>query len=422
MIACSYRKSVRALCGVIRGIHRKHKKALILGIETSCDDTGMAVVNENGMVLGEAKHSQLATHVAMGGIIPPLARSLHEQHIAEVHESALRAACIHPSMLDAVAVTTRPGLGLSLQIGLNHAKNFCRKHALPLISVHHMEAHALVIRSSSPVKFPFLVLLVSGGHCQVAVVQDVFDFILLGTSCDDAPGEAFDKIARRLKINNMDQYRTLSGGAAIERLARRGDPTAIRLPPPMMRNANCDFSFSGLKYSLVQKINRQERDLGIEGDALLPNLPDICASFQHAAYIHIMKRVQRAFKFCRKTDLEFGNRLVVSGGVACSSYLRLVLEQLCEHYGVDLFVPPPRLCSDNGIMIAWNGMEQYKHGGILIQPENLDSVDFLSKCSLGQDRRDDVAKEGIRSERFKLDMDRLMRDSGNVEWQEKTGI
>ncbi|XP_022667083.1 probable tRNA N6-adenosine threonylcarbamoyltransferase, mitochondrial [Varroa destructor] len=405
---------------ISRSVDHGHRSVHILGIETSCDDTGIAVINEHGTVLGEAQHSQLATHVTMGGIIPPLARFLHEENIKQVHKDAMRSAGIHPRQLDAVAVTTRPGLSLSLKVGLTHAKAFCREYSLPMISVHHMEAHALVVRSCMPVKFPFLVLLVSGGHCQIAVVQGVSDFVLLGSTCDDAPGEAFDKAARRLKLSNMDEYRALSGGAAIERLARHGDPMAIEFTSPMTKRPDCDFSFSGLKYSLMKKIMERERELGIEGDALLPSIPDLCASFQHALYIHIMKRVQRAFTFCRRTDLDFGHRLVVSGGVACSLYLRLMLEQLCERHAVDLFVPPSKLCSDNGIMIAWNGMEHFRSGGVLVLPDNLDTVESMAKCPLGQDRRKDVAKEAIPSEKFRLDLDRLMKDSGNIKWQNKS--
>lgn len=196
-------------------------------------------------MLGDAHHSQLATHLAMGGILPPLAKHLHQQNIRNVHEAALTAAGIHPKELTAVAVTTRPGLSLSLQVGLQHAKTFCRDHSLPLIAVHHMEAHALVVRSCSRVEFPYLVLLVSGGHCQIAVAKGVSEFVLLGKTIDNSPGEAFDKIARRLKLSNIDELKHLSGGAAIERMARNGDPTAVNITSPMTQSPNCDTSFAG---------------------------------------------------------------------------------------------------------------------------------------------------------------------------------
>ncbi|XP_003738587.1 probable tRNA N6-adenosine threonylcarbamoyltransferase, mitochondrial [Galendromus occidentalis] len=400
---------------LLRYLHHSTKRKLVLGIETSCDDTGMAIVDEAGNILGEAHHSQLRTHVRFGGVLPPLARDLHRQNIAKVHSDTLKAAGVDPREIDAVAVTTRPGMALSLGVGLEHAKKFCKENSLPLIPIHHMEAHALVVRCENrSVDLPYLVLLVSGGHSQVAVVRDVTDFALLGSTIDDAPGEALDKIARRLKLSNLREFRELSGGASVELLAKRGDPRTMKYHQPLSDRKDCNFSFSGFKSMTTSQVMRLEKGLGIRGDAILPNAADICASVQYYMCLHIMKRVFRAIMFCRRKGIDFGDRLVISGGVACSLYLRAFMRQLCEAEDVELFVPPPRLCSDNGVMIAWNGVERLRVGEKPKSPHELDELGFEPSCSLGEDLREQVSRECIRIPRFKIDLVRLLTETGNI--------
>lgn len=200
-------------------------------------------------VLGEAIHTQRESQI-FGGILPPIAQSFHRKHIERIVEESLQKANVKPEDLDAIAVTNRPGMMMSLAIGFRYAKHLSRKYQKPLIPVHHMEAHALTVRMEHDVKFPFLCLLISGGHSLLAVVQDVDEFLLLGETLDDAPGEAFDKIARRLKLSNLEYFKDMNGGQAIEEAARQcANPTnKYRFPLMLYRYRNCQFSFAGMHH------------------------------------------------------------------------------------------------------------------------------------------------------------------------------
>lgn len=379
--------------------------AVILGIETSCDDTAIGVVDDQGNVLGESSHSQLETHNEYGGIIPPIARDLHQQHIDCVAERALKQCPVPAEEMSAIAVTVRPGMSLSLLVGLNFARRLAAKHGKPLIPIHHMEAHALAIRLVQRVDFPYLVLLVSGGHCQLAVVRDIDDFLLLGQTMDDAPGETFDKVARRLKLINLPECRGLSGGRALEFLAERdsGNPLAYRFPEPLTSYRTCNFSFSGLKNSVYRKIEALEKEHGLEADALLPEIADLCASTQHAVAYHLARRTQRALAFCDQQGLlpEGKPTLVVAGGVAANAYLGRLLSRLCEKLDVAYVPTPPKLCSDNGLMIAWNGVERWRTASGIVT-ENFDSLDITPRCPLGVDISLSVAEASIKLDKIKL--------------------
>ncbi|XP_063231943.1 tRNA N6-adenosine threonylcarbamoyltransferase, mitochondrial isoform X2 [Bacillus rossius redtenbacheri] len=332
----------------------------------------------------------------LGGIIPPIARDLHQQHIERVVGEALSASGLQPGDLDAVAVTVKPGLPLSLRVGLEYSKQLARAAAKPLIPIHHMEAHALTIRMTRQVQFPFLVLLISGGHCLLAVARAVDSFLLLGESLDDAPGEAFDKTARRLKLRNLPEFESLSGGAALQAAAARGDPTAFPFPFMLDRYRDCNFSMAGLKNKVLRHILRQESLHGVEADGLIPGVYDLCASFQWAVARHLCQRLQRAVEYVALRELLPPERriLVVSGGVACNSYITERLAVVCAEYGYTLAVPPPHLCTDNGVMIAWNGVERWVvRAGVTT---DLDSVDFQSRCMLGEDGRADVEHAQIK--------------------------
>ncbi|XP_063231942.1 tRNA N6-adenosine threonylcarbamoyltransferase, mitochondrial isoform X1 [Bacillus rossius redtenbacheri] len=379
-----------------RRLYSSLNKCVVLGIETSCDDTGCAVVDNEGNILGEALNSQQQVHLRLGGIIPPIARDLHQQHIERVVGEALSASGLQPGDLDAVAVTVKPGLPLSLRVGLEYSKQLARAAAKPLIPIHHMEAHALTIRMTRQVQFPFLVLLISGGHCLLAVARAVDSFLLLGESLDDAPGEAFDKTARRLKLRNLPEFESLSGGAALQAAAARGDPTAFPFPFMLDRYRDCNFSMAGLKNKVLRHILRQESLHGVEADGLIPGVYDLCASFQWAVARHLCQRLQRAVEYVALRELLPPERriLVVSGGVACNSYITERLAVVCAEYGYTLAVPPPHLCTDNGVMIAWNGVERWVvRAGVTT---DLDSVDFQSRCMLGEDGRADVEHAQIK--------------------------
>lgn len=398
----------------------------MLGIETSCDDTAVGIVDDQGNVLGEAAHSQLAKHIEYGGIIPPIARDMHKEHIARVTREALERCTVPLEEVTAIAVTTRPGMALSLRVGLDFAVELAHRHGKPLVPVHHMEAHATAVRLQHRVPFPYLVLLVSGGHCQLALVRAIDDFLLLGQTTDDAPGEALDKIARRLKVHNLPECRRLSGGAAVELLARGADSQAFPFPEPLTAYRTCDFSFSGLKNSVYREIQRLEKLHGIEADALVPELRDVCASAQRAIVQHLARRTQRALEFCTdrgllppfcpptKEEEEEGMdedppsattrgessppTLVVAGGVACNSVLRNALAEVCNSLGATFVATPARLCSDNGVMIAWNGLERLRAGAELVA-EDLDSLRVVPRCPLGEDISQSVAHASIRLDR-----------------------
>lgn len=379
----------------------EERRRLVLGIETSCDDTGAAVVDDGGNILGDALDSQTKIHIMHGGIIPPIARDLHEGNIESVVTRALFTANVGLKDLDAIAVTVRPGLALSLLVGLRYAKKLVQHSGLPLIPIHHMEAHALTARMIHRVDFPFLVLLASGGHCLLAVARGVSDFLLLGSCLDDSPGEAFDKTARQMKLKNLPDCSELSGGAAIELLAGGGDPRAFSFPQVMTRQPDCHFSFAGLKFAAKKLIEAEEKRLNTGLSSVVASAPDICASFQYGVLHHMARRLQRAFLFCDLKQLlpEF-KTLVLSGGVASNSYLRSGLQQVCEMHNCQLVCPPPRLCTDNGIMIAWNGMEKLLQG--TGQAENPENVDIQAKCPFGRDISQDVIAAAIKLPRLKL--------------------
>ncbi|XP_063788850.1 tRNA N6-adenosine threonylcarbamoyltransferase, mitochondrial isoform X2 [Pseudophryne corroboree] len=329
---------------------------VVLGIETSCDDTGAAVVDENGKILGESLFSQKDVHLKTGGIIPTVAQQLHRDNIDRVVNAAVLSSGLCLSELSAVATTVMPGLALSLGVGLSYSLNLVREHNKPLIPIHHMEAHALTIRLLHPVNFPYLVLLISGGHCILAVVNSVVDFLLLGQSHDSAPGDVLDKVARRLSLVTHPDCSSVSGGQAVEHLAQFGDRTLFsKLGVPMSQHQDCSFSFAGLRNHCEILIQKAEEKEGIHKGELLSCAADIAASFQHAVAHHIVKRTQRAILFCRQEGLlpATGASLVVSGGVASNGYIRRMLQHVTDGMDVSLLCPPPKLCTDNGVMIAW---------------------------------------------------------------------
>ncbi|XP_073329875.1 tRNA N6-adenosine threonylcarbamoyltransferase, mitochondrial [Pagrus major] len=369
---------------------------LVLGIETSCDDTGAAVLDEAGKILGESLHSQKDVHLRTGGIIPTVAQQLHRENIERVVQEALERSNVDPSQLSAVATTVKPGLALSLGIGLEFSQRFVRQHNKPFIPIHHMEAHALTVRMLQPVAFPFLVLLVSGGHSLLAVARGVDDFLLLGHSLDEAPGDTLDKVARRLSLIKHPQCSTLSGGQAIELLAKDGDRTRFHFTTPMGQTYDCCFSFAGLRNQVTMAIMKKEAEEGKEQGTLLSCVNDIAAATQHTVASHLAKRTHRAILFCKANGLlpSCSPTLVLSGGVASNQYIRKALSIIAEATGLQLLCPPAKFCTDNGVMIAWNGVERLREGkGIL--PPNVD-VCYEPKAPLGVDMTAEVKAAAIR--------------------------
>jgi N6-L-threonylcarbamoyladenine synthase len=322
---------------------------IILGIETSCDETAAALVAGDRRVLAAPLLSQLAEHAPYGGVVPEIAARAHVERLDLLIAQALREAGLGFMHLAAVAATAGPGLIGGLMVGLVTAKAICLVHRLPLLAVNHLEGHALTARLTHDVAFPYLLLLVSGGHCQLLVVEGVGRYRRLGTTIDDALGEAFDKVAKMLGLG-------FPGGPAVEAAARAGDPARFAFPRPLRGQPGCDFSFSGLKTAVRHAILR----LGPR--ALEPQpTADLCASFQAAATESLLDRTARAVERFRARH-PAGDTLVVAGGVAANQWIRARLEELAGRLGLRLIAPPLHLCGDNAIMIAWAGQERLALG------------------------------------------------------------
>lgn len=370
----------------------------VLGIETSCDDTGCAVMQGN-MILGEAIHTQRES-VTFGGIIPTVAQAFHRQNIERIVAESLTQANVTVADLDAIAVTNRPGLKMSLTIGVRYARHLARKYQKPLIPIHHMQAHALTVRMTEKVDFPFLCLLISGGHSLLAFVKSIDEFLLLGESLDDAPGEAFDKIARYLKLSNLPQFANLSGGQSIEKAASSCTEVTDKYKFPLMlaRYRDCQFSYAGIKNSAKRFVLEQQQLFNLDVDEVIPDYPDFCANFLGAITRHICHRTQRAMEFCERKNLFDGiehKQLVVSGGVACNDFIFNALSEMCELMDYSAVRPTKKLCTDNGIMIAWNGIEKFVQNKDIIVPELVDDIEILGSCPIGQSLIDEVKGAGI---------------------------
>ncbi|XP_011496090.1 PREDICTED: probable tRNA N6-adenosine threonylcarbamoyltransferase, mitochondrial [Ceratosolen solmsi marchali] len=390
----------------------KNNPAIILGIETSCDDTGMAIVDSNGKILGEALNSQLHVHLPEGGIDPAVARDLHLQNIESVYQECLKSANIDINNVDAIAITLEPGLPLSLVVGKNFSLKLSSKYNKPIIPVHHMQAHALTARLNEKVNFPFLVLLMSGGHCSIVLAQSVNQFKLLGETIDATPGQCFDKVARRLKLINIFEYSNISGGKAIELAAMKADnPDQFHFPTPLVHFRNCNFSFSCLTSSSTYHIDKEEDKYNIILDEIIPGVNNLCAGLIMATIKHICTRLERAMQFVENEKLipENNKILIISGGVASNNLIAKALDILCLERGFKLIRTPPNLCTDNGVMIAWNGIEKYMANiEIIRNRDEINKLDIKGKSLIGEDWCDIVKSKNIERYRFKIKFNNLL--------------
>jgi N6-L-threonylcarbamoyladenine synthase len=335
---------------------------LVLGIETSCDETAAAVVSDDGeRIRANLVLSQLAEHRPYGGIVPEIAARAHLDHLDGLIAGALETAGIGLYALDAVAATGGPGLIGGVIVGVMEAKAIALARKLPFIAVNHLEGHALTVRLLADVAFPYLLLLVSGGHCQLLVVAGVGRYHRLGTTIDDAAGEAFDKGAKLLGLG-------FPGGPAIERAAVAGDPARFPLPRPMKGRPGCDFSFSGLKTALRQAVAARA---DAEGRLAAADVVDLAAALQAAIGDSLVDRTANAIALFRR-GWPGGTSLVVAGGVAANAALRARLAALAAEAGLAFLAPPPALCTDNGAMIAWAGIERLRLGLV-------DGLDFAPR-------------------------------------------
>ena len=320
----------------------------ILGIESSCDETAVAIVSDDKTIHSHLIRSQYLEHLPYGGVVPEIASRAHMEVLNTLIASALQQANLRGfSALDGIAVTAGPGLIGGVIVGLMTAKAIASVTRLPLMAVNHLEGHALTIRLTETVNFPYLLLLVSGGHCQILVVEGVGRYKKLGGTLDDALGEAFDKVAKILGLG-------YPGGPQVEAHAKKGNASRFIFPRPLKGKSGCDFSFSGLKTAVKRQV-----------DALTTLTPqdiaDICASFQGAITEVLCDRLDHAILHCRMTHPAI-DTLVLAGGVAANQHIRQALTALCSQYRMTLKAPPMALCTDNGAMIAWAGVERFALG------------------------------------------------------------
>ena len=326
---------------------------IVLGIETSCDETAAAVVDLGRTVLGAAVLSQIDDHRAYGGVVPEIAARAHVRHLDRLIARVMAKAGLGFDRLDGVAATAGPGLIGGVMVGLMTAKAIAAVTTAALLAINHLEAHALSVRLAGEVAFPYLVLLISGGHTQLVIVEQVGAYRLLGTTIDDAVGEAFDKSAKLLGLG-------YPGGPALEQAAAGGDPGRFALPRPLLgrtgsHRRRCDFSFSGLKTALWHTLAE------LPATPSTQDVADLAASFQTAIGDVLCDRSRHAFAAYQQRH-PGGAQFVVAGGVAANAYLRDRLGALAATHGFTLTVPAPELCTDNGVMVAWAGIERLRMG------------------------------------------------------------
>lgn len=360
----------------------------VLGIETSCDETAASIVERaedgSGRILSDVVLSQLEEHSAYGGVVPEIAARAHVEALDTLIEEALLRAGTTLDQVDAIAATSGPGLIGGLIVGLMTGKAISMATGKPLYAINHLEGHALTARLTDGLAFPYLLLLVSGGHTQLILVKAVGDYERWGTTIDDALGEAFDKTAKLLGL-------PYPGGPAVEKAARSGNPTRFSFPRPLVGEARLDFSFSGLKTAVRQA-----------AESIAPvsdqDIADICASFQNAVGRTMRDRIGRALN---RFNERFGKSpdrpalgmpaLVVAGGVAANSELRGTLQSICDGHGFRFIAPPLALCTDNAAMIAWAGLDRMASGfpsdDLDVSPRSRWPLDQNAQTLLGTGKR-----------------------------------
>ena len=323
----------------------------ILGIESSCDDTSVAIVNNNKKIFSNERVSQNDIHQIYKGVVPELAARNHVSQIDKITEKALLKANLTLDDIDGVAATAGPGLIGGLLVGLSFAKTIAQAKGLPFIAVNHLEGHALTARLTNDIEFPYLLLLISGGHSSFYYLENINQYLYLGGTLDDAVGETFDKIGKILGLK-------FPGGPEIEKVALRGNKNAFSFPKPLVKTAsnNLDLSFSGLKSHIINFINKNGKNLLSEN-----YIEDVAASFQKTISEILINKLEKAINYCNKNFPNYSN-VVVAGGVASNLYLRKKFVEKINNKNKIPIIPPGNLCTDNGAMIAWAGYEKYRSG------------------------------------------------------------
>jgi len=323
---------------------------IVLGIESSCDETAAALVTDDRRILADAIFAQVAEHTPFGGVVPEIAARAHLDHLDATIVATMDQAGLGFADVDAVAVTGGPGLIGGVIVGVMMGKAIALAHGKPLIAVNHLEGHALTARLTDDAAFPYLLLLVSGGHCQLLVVEGVGRYRRLGATIDDAAGEAFDKAAKLMGLG-------FPGGPALAAAAEAATKPYRDLPRPMKGRPDCNFSFSGLKTALRQRVEALRAENKFDDTTRA----DLAAGFQNAVVDCLVDRTSRALDLA-KADYPGLSALVIAGGVAANKHLRAQLQVLCARHGISLLAPPARLCTDNAAMIAWAGIERLALG------------------------------------------------------------
>ena len=325
------------------------KKITFLGIETSCDETAAAVIRENDKgtadILSNIVSSQIEEHKKFGGIVPELAARAHLENIEYIIDTALKESKISIDELDGVAATAGPGLIVCLTVGLNIGKSIATFSNKPFIGVNHLEGHALSPGLERKIKFPYLLLLISGGHTQFLIVKDVNEYEQLGTTIDDALGEAFDKTAKMLDLG-------YPGGSNVEKFSKLGDKNFFKLPEPIINKAGCNLSFAGLKTAVLRESKK------INGENKLKY--NLAASFQNTINKILYKKTKVAAQMFREKTKEKNFQLIVAGGVAANETIRKNLSSLSNEIGFKTVYPDLKFCGDNAAMIAWAGIQRFK--------------------------------------------------------------
>ena len=337
---------------------------LCLGIESSCDETSAAIVDSHRNILSHIIYSQIPEHQKYGGVVPELAARAHILAIDTVVRQTLESAGKTVADLDVIAATAGPGLIGGVLVGWMAAVGIAQSTGKPLVAVNHLEGHALVPRlraaaangtdGATDVEFPYLLMLASGGHCQILLVRGVGKYELIGQTLDDSAGEAFDKVAKMLGLG-------YPGGPVVDKRAASGNPTAFHFPRPLCDKPGCDFSFSGIKTAARTFLSRARAPYSDEF------INDFCASFQAAVVDCIINRLENAMRDMRVVHAA-PKTLVVAGGVAKNSAVRSAMELLAAKHNVVFAAPPMNLCTDNGAMIAWAGLENYMIGNVVKKP------------------------------------------------------
>ena len=324
------------------------KKPIILGIETSCDETAASIITENELgvpiILSNIVSSQVDVHKEFGGVVPELAARAHIEKIDWIVKKAIDESGLKAEEIDAVASTAGPGLVVCLSVGLSFGKSFASAMDIPFISVNHLEGHALSPKLNSNLNYPYLLLLISGGHSQYLSVKGIGNYKRLGTTIDDALGEAFDKTAKLLGVE-------FPGGPQIEILAEKGDPNRFKLPKPIFNKGGCNLSFAGLKTAVL----KVSKNIQSEKDKF-----DIAASFQKTILDIMFKKTKNAFIEYEKNTNKKDKIFVTAGGVAANKKIRSMLTNLCNENNYKGIFPPINLCGDNAAMIAMVGLEKFK--------------------------------------------------------------